>query len=103
MQSMNMGMREGADLAAKLRRILREKGPPELLQAYDLEHRLEWEQLLGLKGGLKAGPATDAWVRQRCAKALSCLPATGRELSQLLRQLGLEFEGAGPRGDSVRQ
>ena len=59
MQSMNMGMREGADLAAKLRRILREKGSPDLLEAYNVEHRTEWEQLLGLKGGPKASAATE--------------------------------------------
>ena len=97
MQSMNAGMREGADLAAKLRQILRDKGSPDLLETYDLEHRREWEQLLGLKGEPKAGGATDAWVRQRCGKALSCLPASGGDLSLLLRQLGLEFECAGPR------
>jgi 2-polyprenyl-6-methoxyphenol hydroxylase-like FAD-dependent oxidoreductase len=96
MQSMNMGMREGADLAAKLGRILREKGPLDLLEDYNREHRTEWEQMLGWKGGAKAGAATGAWVRERGAKALSCLPATGRELSLLLRQLGLEWERAGP-------
>ena len=97
MQSMNMGMREGADLAAKLKRILREKGSPDLLQDYDLEHRTEWEQLLGLKGGPTAGAAAGAWVRERCAKALSCLPASGRDLGLLLRELGLEWERPGPR------
>jgi 2-polyprenyl-6-methoxyphenol hydroxylase-like FAD-dependent oxidoreductase len=103
MQSMNLGMREGADLAALLKRILRDKGPLDLLDAYNLEHRREWEQLLGLKGGLKPGAATDAWVRGHCGKALSCIPASGRELSLLARQLGLEFdsaaqpEGPGPR------
>jgi len=101
MQSMNMGMREGADLAAKLRRILREKGSPELLTAYDVEHRTEWEQLLGLKGGPKASAATGAWARELGGRALCCLPATGRELVLLLRQLGLEFECAGPRAASA--
>ena len=95
MQSMNMGMREGADLAAKLKRILRDKGSTDLLEAYNVEHRTEWEHLLGLKGDPKAGAATGAWVRERRGKALSCLPASGRELSLLLRQLGLEWECAG--------
>jgi len=95
MQSMNLGMREGADLAARLRRILREKGSPDLLEGYSREHRTEWEQLLGLKGGPKAGAAAGAWVRERCGKALSCLPASAGDLSLLLRQLGLEWERAG--------
>jgi 2-polyprenyl-6-methoxyphenol hydroxylase-like FAD-dependent oxidoreductase len=94
MQSMNLGMREGAGLAAILRRILRDKGSPDLLDAYNLEHRAEWEQLLGLKGDPKAGAATNPWVRRRRAKALSCIPASGGELGLLLGQLGLEFGNA---------
>jgi 2-polyprenyl-6-methoxyphenol hydroxylase-like FAD-dependent oxidoreductase len=96
MQSMNLGMREGADLAVKLKRILREKGSPALLEDYNLQYRAEWEQLLGWNGGPQAGAATGAWVRERCGKALSCLPASGKELGLLLRQLGLEWERAAP-------
>jgi len=92
MQSMNMGFREGADLAARLTRILREKEPPNLLQAYNLQQRTEWGQLLGLTGTLNAGSATDAWVREHCVKLPSYIPASGKELSLLLSQLGLEFE-----------
>ncbi len=95
MQSMNMGMREGAGLAAKLKQILRDKGSPDLLEAYHRDYRTEWEHLLGLKGDPKAGAATGPWVRERRGKALSCLPASGSELGLLLRQLGLEWEGAG--------
>jgi 2-polyprenyl-6-methoxyphenol hydroxylase-like FAD-dependent oxidoreductase len=94
MQSMNMGFREGADLAAKLTRILREKGSPDLLETYDLEHRMEWEQLLGRKGDPKASAATGEWVRERCGMLPACIPASGSELTLLLRQLGLEFEFA---------
>jgi 2-polyprenyl-6-methoxyphenol hydroxylase-like FAD-dependent oxidoreductase len=103
-QSMNLGMREAADLAARLARILGEDGPPSLLEAYNLEYRAEWEQLLGLKGGVKADPAAGAWVRERRARPLPCLPASGSELGLLLSQLGLEWErpaphaAAGPQG-----
>lgn len=92
MQSMNMGFREGADLAAKLTRILRDRGSPDLLETYNLEHRLEWEQLLGWKGGPQASAVTDKWVREHSARMPSCIPASGRELTLLLQQLGLEFE-----------
>jgi len=95
MQSMNMGMREGASLAAALKRILRENAPPNLLEAYNLEYRAEWEQLLGLKCEPKAGAAANAWVREHCARMPSCIPASGSQLSLLLRQLGLAWEGAG--------
>jgi 2-polyprenyl-6-methoxyphenol hydroxylase-like FAD-dependent oxidoreductase len=98
MQSMNMGMREGASLAAALRRILRENGPPSLLEAYNLEYRAEWEQLLGLKGGPKATGAANAWVREHCGRMPSCIPASGSELSLLLSQMGVEWERAGVAG-----
>ena len=94
MQSMNMGFREGADLAAKLTRILRDKGSPDLLEIYDVEHQMEWEQLLGWKGGLQANSATDAWIRQRSVRIPGCIPASGEELTLLLHQLGLEFKPA---------
>jgi 2-polyprenyl-6-methoxyphenol hydroxylase-like FAD-dependent oxidoreductase len=94
MQSMNMGFREGADLAAKLTRILRDKDSPDLLESYDVEHRMEWEQLLGWKGGPQATATTDEWIRQRSARIPACIPASGMELTLLLRQLGLEFKPA---------
>ena len=102
MQSMNLGMREGADLAAKLKRILREKASADLLEDYSLEHRAEWEPLLGLRGAPKAGAAAGAWGRAHGARALSCLPASGQELSLLLNQMGLEWGRAGPGKASAR-
>jgi 2-polyprenyl-6-methoxyphenol hydroxylase-like FAD-dependent oxidoreductase len=92
MQSMNMGFREGADLAARLTRILREKDSPELLGSYNFEHRKEWEQLLGWNGDPDPSGAAGEWVRKRPGRLPTCIPATGSELTLLLRQLGLEFE-----------
>ena len=72
MQSMNMGFREGADLALKLATILRDKGSPDLLESYDLESRMEWEQLLGWKGSPQASSLTDEWIRERSAQIPGC-------------------------------
>jgi len=94
MQSMNMGFREGADLAAKLTRILRDKGSPDLLETYNLEHRMEWKQLLGWSVGPQTSATTDEWVREHSARIPACIPASGRELTLLLNQLGLGFEPA---------
>lgn len=94
MQSMNLGFGEGADLAAKMTGILREKGSPDLLKTYNLEHRKEWEKLLGWKGDPKTGATTDEWVREHRRRLPACIPASGSELTLLLRQLGLEFEFA---------
>ncbi|MDB6023308.1 MAG: putative Monooxygenase FAD-binding protein [Pedosphaera sp.] len=97
MQSMNLGLAEAADLAAKLTQILRENGSPDLLETYNLEHRLEWEQLLGWKNGPQPGATTNEWVREHSANLPACIPASGQELALLLRQLGLEFEPATPQ------
>jgi hypothetical protein len=59
-----------------------------------VEHRMEWEQLLGWKGGPQATATTDEWIRQRSARIPACIPASGMELTLLLRQLGLEFKPA---------
>jgi hypothetical protein len=92
MQSMNMGLREGADLAVRLTTILRDKGSTELLKTYDMERRIEWEQLLGLKGGPQASTLADEWIREHSAQIPACIPASGMELTLLLQQLGLEIE-----------
>ncbi|HLH52431.1 MAG TPA: FAD-dependent monooxygenase [Verrucomicrobiae bacterium] len=49
MQSMNIGLREGADLANKLKTILRDKVGLQVLQAYNRVHQAHWRQLLGLR------------------------------------------------------
>lgn len=92
MQSMNMGLREGADLVVKLKRVLRGDGSADLLETYNTEYRTEWEQLLGLTGAPAANAATDSWVREHDSRLPACIPASGLELILLLRQLGLELE-----------
>jgi hypothetical protein len=95
---MNLGLREGADLAVRLEMILLEKNAVDLLETYNLERRAEWAQMLGLRGGPKADAATDAWVRERGADLPPCIPASGPDLTLLLRQLGLEFAYTGKVG-----
>ncbi len=89
MQSMNEGLREAADLAEALRKILKEKQGAALLQRYAEEHRAEWRRLLKLDGGPKPLGSATNWVKGNCARILECLPASGAELSAMLSQLGL--------------
>ena len=88
-QSMNIGLLEGAELAGILKKILREKGSTTLLDNYERTHRGEWQQLLGMKGAPKSGAAASAWVKEHCCQIPPCLPASGNELALLLSQLGL--------------
>jgi 2-polyprenyl-6-methoxyphenol hydroxylase-like FAD-dependent oxidoreductase len=88
-QSMNRAFSEGETLAGMIREILRGAAPLTSLEAYNRDHQAEWRRLLGLTGGLQAGRDTDPWVRDRRARILSCLPASGADLGSLARQLGL--------------
>lgn len=88
-QSMNMGFREGASLAAILHKILREGAPLSLLDGYNRDLQKDWQLLLARSGGLKPRSATNPWVAKRSARILPCLPACGTDLEQLAGQLEL--------------
>ena len=90
-QSMNVGLSEAAALVEGLRKVLRDRAPLESLSAYQRQGEEEWRRLLGLTGGLKSRKDTDAWVAERRARILPCLPASGTELAQLAGQLRLDI------------
>jgi 3-(3-hydroxy-phenyl)propionate hydroxylase len=90
-QSMNMGMAEAATLAGALRKILRDKAALNLVETWNREWQDEWRRLLGLAGGFKPRSDTSAWVRERRARILSCLPATHEDLARLAGQLRLDL------------
>lgn len=90
-QSMNVGLQEAAQLVELIKKILREKGGLDLLETYNQDRRNEWQQLLGLKGGLKLADSATPWVKKHYAQMLPCLPASGKALGHLLKQLGLSL------------
>jgi 2-polyprenyl-6-methoxyphenol hydroxylase-like FAD-dependent oxidoreductase len=92
MQSMNIGFREAADLADILTQILHQGASRDLLRSYNRVHRSHWNQLLGFKPG---GPSThkaSEWVRRRAFRIVGSIPASGAELTSLLKQLGIELQ-----------
>ena len=91
-QSMNIGLREAHDLAKTFADILQNDRSMENLDVYNRQRLSEWRYLLGLKGGLVAGPETDPWIAQRAGRLLPCFPASGDDLAALAHQLGLEAE-----------
>ncbi len=90
-QSMNVGIREGHDLARRLAEILHGRGTADLLEAYNTERTREWRRVLGLEKALESGAGADGWVRRRSARIPATIPASGDDLETLLRQLGLEL------------
>jgi len=88
---MNVGLSEAAELADKLKRVLRENAPLEILETYGRNRRREWECLFDLSHALVAETGTDQWVKDNAGKILQSLPASSEELVLLAQQLGLEF------------
>jgi 2-polyprenyl-6-methoxyphenol hydroxylase-like FAD-dependent oxidoreductase len=90
-QSMNAGLAEADALSGLIRKVLRENAPMETLADYDRQCRKRWSRLLGMGGDPAPSPESDAWVRQRAARLLPCLPGTGDDLVGLARQLKLNL------------
>jgi 3-(3-hydroxy-phenyl)propionate hydroxylase len=86
--SMNSGLVEARELAARMMRILRAGGAASLLEEFAAETHERWQWLLGGRE-VRALPGADPWVRQTGARILACVPASGDDLEQLLGQIGL--------------
>ena len=92
--SMNSGLIEAYELAARCAKVLRSGGAPSLLHEFAAETHETWERLLDPGRAVQAGPGADPWVRQNAARILACLPASGDELPPLLAQIGLTATNA---------
>jgi NADPH-dependent dioxygenase len=89
-QSMNVGLRESADLARRLADVVRRDASRDVLEEYGSEWVAEWRRLLGLAGGFEAARGTDAWVKKNADRILPCIPASGADLRHLAEQIGLK-------------
>jgi 2-polyprenyl-6-methoxyphenol hydroxylase-like FAD-dependent oxidoreductase len=87
--SMNSGLVEARELAARISRIQCGEGAPPLLQEFAAETHAAWQSLLGTGRTVRAVPGADLWVRQSGARILACIPASGDDLEPLLNQIGL--------------
>jgi 2-polyprenyl-6-methoxyphenol hydroxylase-like FAD-dependent oxidoreductase len=88
-QSMNSGLVEARELAARISRIQHAGGQPSLLETFATETHAEWQRLLGAGRAVRALPKAAPWVRQTAGRILACLPASGDDLEPLLQQIGL--------------
>ena len=87
--SMNSGLVEARELAARMSAILREGRPPSLLDEFGVETLEAWQRLLGAAGKVRALPGAETWVQQTGARIAACVPASGDDLEALLGQVGL--------------
>ncbi len=91
-QSMNVGLREAEELSRTLVRILKEKAPLDLLEAYNRKRREEWEILLSVAPSLRSRHEASSWVKEHYKRILPCIPASGEDLALLVNQLGLQLQ-----------
>ena len=84
-QSLNVGLREAEELAPVLKsRFCGESSAMECAR-WNESWRKEWLQLLGLRNLASAN--ANEWVQRRLLKIPPCLPAAGRQLTEMLGQI----------------
>jgi 2-polyprenyl-6-methoxyphenol hydroxylase-like FAD-dependent oxidoreductase len=92
-QSMNSGLVEARELAARMAQILRGGGNAAPLEEFAATMRAAWNRLLSpaTSAGpqVRALPGADPWVQRTGARILACVPASGDDLEPLLKQIGL--------------
>ena len=102
-QSMNSGLVEARELAARIAQIQHAGGASSLLEDFATETHEAWQWLLDVSSparetraaGTPAGrviralPEAAPWVRATAARILTCVPASGDDLEPLLQQIGL--------------
>ena len=86
--SMNAGLVEARDLAARMAESLRAGGAAAGLQESAIKAHGAWQRLLGGRE-VRALPGADPWVRDARSRIAASLPASGEEHESLLRQVGL--------------
>ena len=91
MQSMNAGLREAADLSARLTAILQQNASPSILETYNADHLADWQRLMALDNSISIDEQAPDWVRRNWLRLLPCIPATGDDFAPLARQLGIHL------------
>lgn len=92
MQSMNVGIFEGRELANRICDLIEDKADESVLTEYCGERRLEWRALMGLSTSLEESAAADPFVHENMDRLLFCLPATIKNLPEYVHALGLELK-----------
>jgi 2-polyprenyl-6-methoxyphenol hydroxylase-like FAD-dependent oxidoreductase len=87
--SMNSGLVEARELAARISRIQRAGGEPTLLHEFATKTHDAWRRLFGAGAAVRALPGADPWIQQNAPRIVACIPASGDDLEPLLKQIGL--------------
>jgi 3-(3-hydroxy-phenyl)propionate hydroxylase len=88
-QSLNVGLDEASELATRIGGVLRHPSRGGFGNDYNTLRSRQWQELLGLAERASLGPRAPTWAWSNLSLILSCLPASGRDLDDLLGQLRL--------------
>ena len=88
-QSLNIGIDEASELALRMGDALRHPLRSPFGTEYDRSRRQQWRQLLGLEERASLSARSPDWAWRHLRRLLSCLPASGSDLDDLLAQLRL--------------
>jgi 2-polyprenyl-6-methoxyphenol hydroxylase-like FAD-dependent oxidoreductase len=91
-QGLNAGLAEAHDLASRMALVLRSAAGDETLDGYHEAATAAWRAMLGIEGRVMASADADPWLAERADRVVQALPAAGRDLWKLARQVGI---GAG--------
>lgn len=91
-QSMNLGLFEGHDLALNIASILKAGGQWDSLESFNTKWTRVWRELQGLTGGLEPAGGCPDWLKDKGGRLLPCLPAFGDPLRALAAQVGLRLK-----------
>ena len=89
-QSMNVGLAEGYDLAKALAGVIRDGASPDTLDAYSQHWSAQWRDLHGQTMSLEPLPGADPLVAAHAGELLSMLPAHGERLEALAGKFRLK-------------
>ncbi len=92
MQSMNVGIFEGRELANRVSDLIEGTASAATLNNYCGERRLEWRALMGLSTSLEDSAGVSSFVQANKDRMLFCLPACIRTLPKYVHALGLELK-----------
>lgn len=92
MQSMNIGIFEGKELAQRIADLIEGTASSSSLTDYCGERRLEWRALMGLSTSLEESQAADPFIHANKDRLLYCLPASIKTLPDYVHALGLELK-----------
>jgi 2-polyprenyl-6-methoxyphenol hydroxylase-like FAD-dependent oxidoreductase len=86
-QSLNIGLDEGNELALRMADAVRHPSRQQLGLDYDTKRTRQWRELLGLEDRAAPSARSPDWARRNLRKLVACLPASEADLDNLLEQL----------------